>query len=172
MLDVVSGRLLQNASVVVTGDRITAVNPASVPAGARVVDLGDVTLLPGLMDLHTHLAGELGPAMFTAPVTDDLADATLHAVKNGRTTIMAGFTTVRDFGGDATVALGHAVDRGDVIAPRESCRPATRSASRAATAMSRASRPASSSSGRKMASPTDRGRSCRPCATRSSTARR
>jgi imidazolonepropionase-like amidohydrolase len=117
LLDVTTGRMLANATVVVTGDRITAVNPATPPAGARTIDLGDVTLLPGLMDLHTHLTSELGPEMFTAPVTETLADLALHAAKNARTTIFAGFTTVRDFGGDATVALGHFVERGDLVGP-------------------------------------------------------
>src|ERR1043166_3686765 len=59
MLDVSSGRMLSNATVVVQGDRITAVNPASLPANATTIDLGDVTLLPGFMDLHTHLGSEI-----------------------------------------------------------------------------------------------------------------
>jgi imidazolonepropionase-like amidohydrolase len=118
MLDVESGRIVPNARVVVEGDRITAVNPASLPSGARIVDLGDVTLLPGFIDAHTHLGGEIGPNMLLEPVTETEVDAAFKSVKNGRTTIMAGFTTVRDFGGSVTVALGHAVDKGIVIAPR------------------------------------------------------
>jgi imidazolonepropionase-like amidohydrolase len=118
LLDVATGQMRRNASVVVTGDRITAVNPATPPAGARLIDLGDVTLLPGFIDLHTHLTGEIGPTSFTEPVTMTSVDAALKSVRFGRTTLMAGFTTVRDFGGEATVALGHAVDRGDVVGPR------------------------------------------------------
>jgi imidazolonepropionase-like amidohydrolase len=118
MLDVRAGRIVQNATVVITGDHITAVNPASTPSGARIIDLGDVTLMPGFMDMHTHLGGELNANSFIEPVTSTVADATLNAVKNGHTTIMAGFTTVRDFGGEPTVALGLAVGRGDIIAPR------------------------------------------------------
>jgi imidazolonepropionase-like amidohydrolase len=117
MLDVVSGRMLENASIVVEGDRITAVNPASPPAGARTIDLGDVTLLPGFIDAHTHLSGEIGANMMLLPVTETNVDAAYHAAKNGRTTVMAGFTTVRDFGGEVTVALGKAVERGDVTSP-------------------------------------------------------
>lgn len=118
MLDVEGGRVILNARVVVEGDRITAVNPASLPAGARVVDLGDVTLMPGFIDAHTHLSGEIGANMLLEPVTETEVDAAFKAARHGRTTLMAGFTTVRDFGGAVTVALGHAVERGDVVAPR------------------------------------------------------
>jgi imidazolonepropionase-like amidohydrolase len=117
MLDVESGRIVANARVVVEGDRITAVNPASIPAGARVVDLGDVTLLPGFIDMHTHLSGEIGPNMLLGPVTETELDAAYTATRHARTTLMAGFTTVRDYGGAVTVALGHAVERGDVLGP-------------------------------------------------------
>jgi imidazolonepropionase-like amidohydrolase len=118
MLDVRSGQLITNASILVVGDRITAINPKDVPAGARVTDLGDVTLLPGLIDAHTHLASAIGANMMLEPVTETNVDAAYKAVKNGLTTLLAGFTTVRDFGGEVTVALGRAVDRGDVVAPR------------------------------------------------------
>lgn len=118
MLDVTSGQIVRNATVVVTGDRITAVNPQTPPAGARVIDLGDVTLLPGFIDLHTHLTGQIGPNSFTEAVTTTEIDGALNAVRFGRTTVMAGFTTVRDFGGHATVSLGRAVDRGDIVGPR------------------------------------------------------
>jgi imidazolonepropionase-like amidohydrolase len=118
LLDVRSGRMHEDATVVVEGDRITEVNPAATPEGAHVMDLGDVTLLPGFIDAHTHLVSQIGANSFTAPVTQTLADATLGAVKYGAVTVRAGFTTVRDFGGDATVALGKAVERGDVVAPR------------------------------------------------------
>lgn len=118
MLDVVAGRMLQDVTVVVENGRITAVNPSSTPPDAEVIDLGDRTLVPGLMDLHTHLAFELGPNSFTQPVTDNQADAAFRAAKNARITLLAGFTTVRDFGGDVTVSLKHAVERGDVVGPR------------------------------------------------------
>ncbi|HSL72509.1 MAG TPA: amidohydrolase family protein [Longimicrobiales bacterium] len=117
MLDVTTGRMLRNASVVVTGDRITAVNPASTPAGAEIMDLGDVTLLPGFMDVHTHLGGEINANSFTEPVLETSVDAAYKAVRYARITVMAGFTTVRDFGGETTVALGKAVERGDVVGP-------------------------------------------------------
>jgi len=118
MFDAAGGRIVEGAVVVVRDGRIQAVNPSSTPAGAREVDLGDVTLLPGLIDAHTHLSSEIGPGSFTRAVTSTLADEAIGSVKYGGRTLRAGFTTVRDFGGDATVALGHAVERGDVLAPR------------------------------------------------------
>ena len=118
MLDVTTGQMLRNATVVVIGDRISAVNPASPPAGAQVMDLGDVTLLPGFIDTHTHLGGQISATSFIDPVRVTDVDAAFKAVRHGRVTLMAGFTTVRDFGGNVTVALGNAVDRGDVLAPR------------------------------------------------------
>lgn len=118
MLDVQSGRMVPNARVVISGERILAVNPASDPAGARVLDLGDVTLLPGFIDMHTHLSGEIGPNMLLEPVTETDIDAAYKAVRNARTTVLAGFTTVRDFGGQVTVSLGRAVEQGSVLGPR------------------------------------------------------
>jgi imidazolonepropionase-like amidohydrolase len=118
MLDLTAGRMVANPVIVVEADRISAVNPSAPPAHARVVDLGDVTLLPGFMDLHTHLVSEISAASFTQPVTLTESDLAFSATANARKTIMAGFTTVRDFGGQVTVALGKAVDRGTVVGPR------------------------------------------------------
>jgi imidazolonepropionase-like amidohydrolase len=118
MLDVAAGQVVRNATVVVQGDRISAVNPPSAPPGAQVIDLGDVTLMPGLIDAHTHLIGEITPTSFTDPVTQTAVDAAFKATRNGRTTLLAGITTVRDFGGEVTVAMAKAVARGDVSGPR------------------------------------------------------
>jgi imidazolonepropionase-like amidohydrolase len=118
MLDVTSGRMISNATVVIQGDRIVSVNPATLPPGGRMVDLGDVTLLPGFIDLHTHLSGEISATSFSDPVRLTEADFAFNATANALKTVRAGFTTVRDFGGDVTVALGKAVARGTVTGPR------------------------------------------------------
>ena len=118
MLDVTTGRILLNAVVVVHGDRIVGVNPATLPGGARTLDLGDVTLLPGFIDLHTHLVSEISATSFTEPVRLTESDYAFNAVANAAKTVRAGFTTVRDFGGDVTVALGKAVARGTIVGPR------------------------------------------------------
>lgn len=124
MLDVEAGRLVEDAVVVVEGERIVAVHsgvlPGPLPAGARVIDLGDRTLLPGLMDLHVHLTHQLEPGFVYRAVTDTPADAAFRAAANARKTLRAGFTTVRDVGsgGFVDVALAKAVEKGLVEGPR------------------------------------------------------
>jgi imidazolonepropionase-like amidohydrolase len=117
MLDVASGRIVANAVVVVEGDRIARVGGA-VPPDAEVIDLGDVTLVPGLTDLHTHLAFDLEGDWTNRQVRETDADAALRGARNARRTLMAGFTTVRDMSGFAGVALMRAVDRDFVEGPR------------------------------------------------------
>ncbi|MEO8449837.1 MAG: amidohydrolase family protein [Gemmatimonadota bacterium] len=117
MLDVSSGQLVANPVIVVQGNRIIALGQAGAPPDAKVVDLGDVTLLPGFIDLHTHLSSEISAGSFTESVTRTMADYAFAAANNARKTVAAGFTTVRDFGGDVTVALGNAVERGTAVGP-------------------------------------------------------
>lgn len=120
MLDVVSGKMLENPAVVVEDGKIIDVNPDRTPSGAMEIDLGDMTLLPGLIDLHTHLVYEIGGDWVTRPVTDLPADDAFRAAKNARITLMAGFTTVRDVGSRnfVDVALGLATDEGFIPGPR------------------------------------------------------
>lgn len=120
-LDVVAGRHVSPAVIVVEGTRIAAVNPATLPAGARTVDLSGHTLLPGLMDAHVHLNYELGEGWETEPVRFTTGDFALRGVPNAKATLLAGFTTVRDVGtgyGFSDVALMHAIDNGLVPGPR------------------------------------------------------
>lgn len=118
MLDVRTGEMIADPVLLLADGRIEAVNPSTVPSDAPTLELGDVTLLPGFIDAHTHLASQLDASSFTRPVTDTEADQAFDAAKHARITLMAGFTTVRDFGGDVTVALGEAVEEGDVPGPR------------------------------------------------------
>jgi imidazolonepropionase-like amidohydrolase len=120
MVDVVRGVIVAPAMVVVEAGRIRSVGPSAAPAGARVIDLGDVTLLPGLIDAHTHLTGDLEGDWVNAPVKETAADAALRGARNARLTLRAGFTTVRDVGapGFADVALMNAIDKGLVPGPR------------------------------------------------------
>ena len=120
-LDVVQGRLVAPAVIVVEGEKITAINPATRPANARTIDLGGQTLLPGLMDSHTHLNYDIVEGWETEPVRFTAGDYALRGTVNARKTLLAGFTTVRDLGtglGFSDVALQRAIDQGWVIGPR------------------------------------------------------
>ena len=118
-LDVAAGQIRAQAVVVVQDGRITSVG-GEIPAGARTVDLGDVTLLPGLIDAHTHLTGDLEGDWVTRDVRELPADAALRGARNAKRTLEAGFTTVRNVaaGGFADIALMKAIDTGLVPGPR------------------------------------------------------
>jgi imidazolonepropionase-like amidohydrolase len=109
------------AVVVVRGDRIEAVgSAAAAPAGARVVDLGTATILPGLIDLHTHLTSS-GVHWEDELVKTTPGQATLHGAYNSRVTLLAGFTTCRDMGPTwpyTDIDLRKAIDEGLVPGPR------------------------------------------------------
>jgi imidazolonepropionase-like amidohydrolase len=126
LLDVVKGELIEPGDLLIEGERIAEVGPSSVAAEAEVVDLGDLTLLPGLMDMEVNLL--LGGPDHTSPlnpVQDDPAVRTLRAVANARRTLRSGFTTVRNLGlfvqtGGLLldVALRKAIDLGWIDGPR------------------------------------------------------
>ncbi len=120
LLDVASGQILEDAVVLVERGYIRAVNPAEVPTDAEVIDLGDRTLLPGLIDLHTHLTYDIEGDWVHRPIREGAADEALRGARNARTTLAAGFTTVRNLGarGFADVALARAVEGGLVAGPR------------------------------------------------------
>ncbi len=125
MLDVDSGEIVKPGELLIDGERIVDVAPASVPSDAVVLQLGDVTLLPGLMDMEVNLL--LGGPDHASPLTavqDDPAVRTLRAVANARRTLRAGFTTVRNLGlfiqtGGLLldVALKKAIDLGWIDGP-------------------------------------------------------
>jgi len=110
--------------VVVDGKKITAVGPkAQPPAGAEVIDLGDVTLLPGLMDAHTHLSGEMSDDWKQDEIDGfkkELAQKAVEATAYAQRTLLAGFTTVRDLGSDHFIDIGlrNAIAAGKVLGPR------------------------------------------------------
>jgi imidazolonepropionase-like amidohydrolase len=116
---------IQNGVVVVTDDRIVSVGAAgsvAIPAGARTVDLGNVTLLPGFIDAHTHVIGRaLGdPAANDQGVRDVDSFAAILGVVNVRTTLLSGFTSIRNLGAANfdDIAMRKAINEGWVIGPR------------------------------------------------------
>jgi len=119
MLDVEGGRIVENAVIVIENGLIQSVNPGTVPDG-DVIDLGDVTLLPGLIDTHVHLTGDLEGDWFNRAVRETAVDEALRGARNARKTLMAGFTTVRNVGsgGFADVSLSKAVEQGFIEGPR------------------------------------------------------
>jgi imidazolonepropionase-like amidohydrolase len=126
LLDVAKGELVEPGELLIEAERIAEVAPMSVPPDASVVDVGDVTLLPGLMDMEVNLLlGGPDHASPLNPVQDDPAVRTLRAVANARRTLQAGFTTVRNLGlfvqtGGLLldVALKKAIDLGWIDGPR------------------------------------------------------
>lgn len=125
MIDGNGGATIRNAVVIVTGDKITAAGTAStvtVPANARLVDLGDVTLLPGFIDSHVHIIGRtLGdPRKDLEQLRDFPGYSAILGVENARKTLMAGFTTVRVLGSPNfdDMALRQAISDGRAVGPR------------------------------------------------------
>jgi len=122
LIDGRGGAPMAPAMVRVEGDRIAEVGSRlAVPAGARVIDLGDATLLPGLIDLHTHLTDKFGVHWEQALVSTTPGQAALWGAANARATLMAGFTTCRDMGPTwpyVDVDLRNVIEQGGVPGPR------------------------------------------------------
>jgi len=117
VLDVRTGTFLDDAIVLVEGDRIKAVGPKlELDPGVQVIDLGPATLLPGLIDAHTHLLASSADEYGTMLLTKSQAYRALEGAANARRTLLAGFTTVRDVENEgsnyADVALRDAIRRG------------------------------------------------------------
>jgi len=112
----------QNATVIVRDGRIVQIIDGFVePEGdARVIDLRSRFVMPGLIDCHTHITGQMDAQARLRGLQESDADAALRAAAHARRTLHAGFTTIRNVGsdGDAAFALRDAVARGDVPGPR------------------------------------------------------
>src|ERR1700675_2458201 len=122
LLEVDTGRVVSPGEILVDGERIAAVGAAvSRPAGAQVIDLGDTTLLPGLIDAHVHLFLHPG-AEDLQTVLESVPQRTVLAILAARDDLMAGFTAERDMGtegaGSADTAVRNAIDEGLFPGPR------------------------------------------------------
>lgn len=122
LLDVQAGQILTGQCISIAADKITAVAPCgSTPAGSARLDWSAYTVLPGLIDLHTHLADAGQNADLALPLKTSPAATALIGAHNARLTLEAGFTTVRDVGtyrGLTDVALRDAINAGHVPGPR------------------------------------------------------
>jgi imidazolonepropionase-like amidohydrolase len=125
MIDGTGREPIRNAAVVVTGDRIVGAGPAAsiaTPAGALLIDLGDVTLMPGFIDAHTHIIGRtLGDPMADLAVVKDYDSyGAILGVSNAQKTLMSGFTSIRVVGTHKfdDMALRQAINDGRVPGPR------------------------------------------------------
>ncbi len=122
LLDIEAGKIITPGEVLVEGERITEVGPeVKHPAGAQVIDLGDTTLLPGLIDAHVHLFLHPG-AEDLQTVEESVPQRTITAALQARDDLMAGFTAERDMGaegaGSADTAVRNAINAGSIPGPR------------------------------------------------------
>ena len=122
LIDTVAGRTAGAQVIIVRDGVIAAVGPeVQVPADARVIDLGAYTVLPGLIDAHTHLTIDQRNQDPLAELEHTAAERAFGSISNARAVLLAGFTTVRDLGSYRAlvdVALRDAINRGDVVGPR------------------------------------------------------
>jgi imidazolonepropionase-like amidohydrolase len=121
MLDVIAGRMVDRPQIIITDGRITAVGAqgGEIPAGARRIDLPGMTLLPGLIDMHTHLTSDPHYSGYRPlEYTDNFW--TVVGVANAKKTLEAGFTTVRNVGSDNydDVAIKQGIEQGFIPGPR------------------------------------------------------
>ena len=126
LIDGTGAPAMLNVIVIVTNNKISVVGDATtvrIPSGVKVIDLGDVTLLPGFVDAHTHLVGRVlgDPDGDMAAVKDYDAFGAILGVNHARQTLMAGFTTVRNVGASGPfndIALRKAINEGWTPGPR------------------------------------------------------
>src|SRR6202142_344543 len=122
VLDVETGKITAPGEILVQGERIAEVgSTVSHPSGAEIIDLGDRTLMPGLIDVHVHLFLHVG-AEDLQTVQESVAQRTIRATLAAREDLMAGFTAERDMGtegaGSADTAVRDAINAGWIPGPR------------------------------------------------------
>ncbi len=112
--------------LVIGGDRIVSMHEGDAGGGATTIDLGDATIMPGLIDCHTHIADFVLPSYYLTLMfakyrtADNVPEATIYSVRNAQTMLRNGFTTIRDVGGGAGIdlAIRNAINDGAIVGPR------------------------------------------------------
>lgn len=119
LIDTERGRVLEKQSIIIQGQQIVDVKPGYVSAD-NIIDLKDSTVMPGLMDMHTHLMTDVTPESYTEEFFHDESYFAIKATVNAQKTLQAGFTTVRDLGSDPRVTreLSKAINNGLIPGPR------------------------------------------------------
>jgi len=121
MIDPAQGTVVTNAVILIEGDTVTAVGSGlAIPAGMAVVDLGNQTILPGLLDMHTHVTSQPSENYYDDMFRRSSIDAAVTAHIYAKRTLDAGFTTIRDAGSGELIdiALRNAINRGEMPGPR------------------------------------------------------
>lgn len=122
LIDTKKGEIQKEMTIIVTDGKILDVKSGYInPKSAEdlVIDLKSKTVMPGLIDMHVHLEGEMNPKRYIQPFVLNDADIAYNAQVYAKSTLMAGFTTVRDLGGTGVnVSLRNAINQGKVVGPR------------------------------------------------------
>lgn len=121
VIDGISDNVQSEQTIIVENNEITGIEEgySSVPDNAQAIDLKDKTCLPGLIDMHVHLEGQTSPDNYIKQFTLNPSDVAFNAIGYAKTTLMAGFTTVRDVGGTGVnISLRDAINAGKVVGPR------------------------------------------------------
>jgi len=122
VIDTESGKILKNKTIIVSNNKIAEIKNGYVYTDdslTQIIDLKLMTVMPGLIDLHVHLENQFDPKKGKLAFTANESDIAFNSVEYAKTTLMAGFTTVRDVGGTGVnIALRNAVKKGKIIGPR------------------------------------------------------
>jgi len=120
LIDGATDEVKQEVSIIVADGKISEIRKGYVEGESsdKVIDLRDQTVMPGLMDMHTHMSGQMSPSSYTERFTMNLDDYAYRSVPYAKRTLMAGFTTVREPGGAISTALRDAIAKGYIIGPR------------------------------------------------------